>query len=217
MVDLIPGTALPVHTGPGGEQTEGRGTVTENPERTSPSLLERIGSRDEVSPLELAVVEAALRAFDKRPPRTRTMFASAGGQTDATTGNLIMPLFEVPQGWKGDLSSLIVDTGGSATITPSAPYSNAASYAFIAVAPPTTFVNPTATVVAALRRGLVAFAPNAAAGPIIPGQWTFGGADGPIAWGGEMFYFVLVGGSIAAIQGQAIQATYRVELTEYPN
>jgi hypothetical protein len=209
-VELIPGTTLPFHTGPGGFQPEGRGEIIPNPEHRSPSLLEKIGSRDDLSATELAFAAAALRAYDHRSSKVRDVYASAGGVTDATTGNIVVPLFEVPAGMFGHVAQVTVDAVSSATITPAAPYANASSWAYIAIAPASSMpANPAAT---ALRAGMAAFAPSSAAGPIIPGQWTFNDTNAPVAWGGEQVYFVLVGGSVAAVKSLNLQVTYRINL-----
>lgn len=211
---FVPGTALPLK-GPGGsDQSEGRGQVILRPERHPRSLLERISARDDIDPHEQAVVAAALRAFDRRPKHERSIFFQVGGTTDSTTGNLVSFLYEVPQGMEGHVTNVTVDAPDTAAITPSAPFANAASFQFLAVAPPATAIGNATAATTALRAGLVAFAPTAAGGPIIPGQWTFTDSVAPIAYGGEAFWYVLVGGSQAGIAGKRLQLSIRVDLYE---
>jgi len=210
MVDLIPGTTLPYHGGPGGLQPEGRGEIVPNPDRQPRSLIEKLENRDDVSPVELAFAAAAIRAYDHKARKERDIYASTGGVTDATTGNIVLPLFEVPAGMFGHVAQVTVDAPGSATITPSAPYANASSWAYIAIASASSVPSNPATT--GLRNGLAAFAPSSAAGPIIPGQWTFNDTNAPVAWGGEQVFFVLVGGSVAAVKGLNLQVTYRINL-----
>lgn len=191
-------------------QPEGRGTVELTREFVPHSLFERLMSVDGIDDTERAVVAAALRAYDNAPARVRTFFPVTTDQTDATTGNVVLQLFEVPAGMEGRLCSLTIDTPQSATITPAAPFSSASAWAFIAKAPPSTTDNDASAL--SLRQGLVAFAPVSAAGPILPGQWTFTDDQAPVARGGEMFYYVLIGGSVAAVTSLSVRATARVNL-----
>jgi len=210
--NLIPYTALP-EAGPGqADQPEGRGTVTADRNIVAPSLFEKLATVDGISAAELAVATRALDAYDRAPARVRTFFPVATDITDGTTGNVVLPLFDVPAGMEGRISSLTVDTPASTTITPAAPFANASSWAFIAKAPPTSTDSDTAALVLSLRQGLVAFAPTSASGPIIPGQWTFTDDQAPVARGGESFYYVLVGGSVAAILALTVRAVARVNL-----
>jgi hypothetical protein len=59
---------------------------------------------------------------------------------------------------------------------------------------------------------MIAFAPTAAAGPILPFQWEFGEHDAPIAFGGDTIFYVLVGGTQASLLNIRIQAGIRVNL-----
>ncbi len=206
---LQPNTSLPA-TGPGAAlQPEGRGTVELERRFVPPATSEPVTlTPDEQA--ERQVAETIIRAFDNRPARGRTFQSVSTDVTDGTTGNVVLQLFEVPGGMEGRLTQLLVDVPSIATITPAAPYSNAASWAFIAIAPPSTTDNDASALT--LRPGMVAFAPTSAAGPILPGQWTFTDDQAPVARGGEMFYFVLVGGSIAAILSATVRARYRVNL-----
>jgi hypothetical protein len=208
-VELIPGTALPLHGGPqAAQQIEGRGDIQLTPQRQPPSLLEKISDPDFLSAAERVYMEAAIRAFDKRKILEKEEYFSVGDQTDATTGNCVVSLFEVPAGKRGDVVQVLVDAPGSAAITPAAPFANAASWAFICIAPASSGLADSA----ALRQGLAAFAPTSAGGPILPGQWTFNDSNAPVAWGGEQVYFVLVGGSVAAVVNLQIQVTVRINL-----
>lgn len=208
-VELIPGTALPMYAPGDTAQTEGRGDVQIRPGRQPVSLLERIAANgDGVSGAELAHIDAAIRAYNKAVELEAMYFPRQADQTDPTTGNLVLPIFDVPQGMQGHLSMLTVDAPQSATINPSAPFSSSGVYAFIAVAPPTSSDDDAVS----LRSGLVAFAPTASGGPVLPGQWTFNDSNAPIAWGGQTFYYCLVGNSQAALTNIAIQATGRVNL-----
>lgn len=211
MVDLIPGTALPLSPPGAAAQPEGRGNVILTPARQPVSMLERLSQRDDISPAELMYLDAAVRRFDRQPPSKRYRFIPSSDTTDASTGNLALQLYEVPQGAECHLASVTVDTPSSATITPAAPYANAASYMFLAKAPPSTSDNDAFAL--SLRPGLIAFAPTAAGGPILPGQWTFGEGDAPVGFGGEMFWLVIVGGSQAAILGLTVTA--KTKIIEY--
>lgn len=210
MVELIPGTSIPITTPGMAEQPEGRGGIQLRPERQPPALVDGDPTPDEVSAMQQRLMEAAIRAYDRAPKLDRTIAQSTAGQTDATTGNLVLELFECPQGKEGRVTNVTVDLPGSATITPAAPFANASSWAFLAALGPTSGLgngNPTG-----LRAGMVAFAPTSAAGPILPGQWTFNEDESPILWGGQMLYFVLVGGSVAAITNVLVECSYRVNL-----
>ncbi len=206
--ELIPGTSLPLHAPSGATQTEGRGGVQLTDARQPPSMLEHIGPPDEVSPREQVLLEAAIRAFDRGRKVETTVDGTSQGLTDATTGNLTLILYECPQGSELHITNVTIDVPNSATITPAAPFSNASSYAFIAVAPPSTSPPPALS----LRGGLVAFAPTSAAGPFLPGQWTFNDSNARVARGGQAVYFVLVGGSVAAIKGITVAASYRFNI-----
>lgn len=214
--ELLQGTALPTHPPGEADQTEGRGGLDFNPERAAPSLLERVQNQDNLSPQELRLLLAALLAYDRRPSLDHVVYARAQGESDADTGNCIIGLYPVPAGMRADVTNVTVDAPGS-SLTPSAPGANAASYLFLAAAGATDTNDNTAARVTQLRAGAVAFAPTAAAGPIIPGQWTFSEKTAPIVWGGQMLYFVLVGGTQAAFQSLRLQVTYRLKLTEHPH
>lgn len=212
--ELVPGTALPA-TGPDQtRQPENRGTMIPTPgsDSSTPgvSLFERLTARDDISVSEAHLVGAALRAFDRAPKAEKIIYGSIGDQTDPTTGNLVVLLEQIPQGSHGRITQVTVDAPMSATITPAAPYANALSFAYVAVLPPTSGVSDATA--ATSRAGLVAFAPTSAAGPILPGQWTFNEDEAPVAWGGEAVYFVLVGGSVAATLNLFLQVTYRINL-----
>ena len=211
MVELIPGTTLPFHAPSAASQPEGRGEVKIIDERMPHSLFEKIERADGISPAEAAIAGAALRAFDRHPRKLKVIFDATNGQTDATTGNCVIPLFEVPAGAEGHLVSVTVDTPNSATITPTAPYTNAASWGFLAKGPVgSTSQNASAL---ALRPGLVAFAPSSTSTlPVLPYQWTFEDTNAPVGFGGTLFYYVLVGGSIAATKNISLRTTFRVNL-----
>lgn len=191
-------------------QPEGRGTVVLEDRLVPPSLFEKLGTADGITPTEHAIAGAALRAFDRAPLRERTYYVQQADQADATTGNLVLQLFEVPAGMEARLTQVTVDTPQSATINPTAPFASASAWQFIALAPPSSTDNDASA--AGLRPGLVAFAPTSAGGPILPGQWTFHDSDAPVGRGGMMFYYVLIGGSVSALQGITIRAACRVNL-----
>lgn len=216
--ELVPGTSLPM-TNPGGEQHEGRDYININRERAPVSLFQKIEDPAFLTAAERAFAQAAIRAFDTRRRLERTMFIPTAGETDATTGNLVLQLFECPAGLEAQLTSLTVDFPNSSSVTPSAPVANAAIFMFVSVLPAQTRPNSEATA-NSTRRGMVTFAPTSAAGPVIPGQWTFGDGSAPIAFGGQAFHFVLVGGSQSAVTGQAVMTRARVNLysrTGYAN
>ena len=66
---LIDTTTQPAPNANQSLQPEGRGTVTLEDRFVPPSLFERLGAVDGISPTEHAIVGAALRAYD-RTPRT---------------------------------------------------------------------------------------------------------------------------------------------------
>lgn len=209
MVELIEGTALPMYAPGTQRQTEGRSPVQQ--ENQQPSLFEKIASRDGISPAEQAVVAAALRAYDRAPKRRMTVYPKVSGTTDATTGSIVLELFEVPAGWQAHLTQVTVDCPGSSTITPAAPFASASSWMFLAVSSRTQ----RATVPTTIRAGAVAFAPSSAGGAILPGQWTFNDTSSPVGRGGQFFYFALVGGSQAGLTSLQVTANARVNLVEY--
>ncbi len=211
-VHLIPGTSLPFIPPGAADQVEGRGDVIINPDRQGPQTSERVANEDLISAQAYAVVEAALRAFDRKERRETHYYVESADQTDATTGSAVMQLFEVPQGMEGHVSNVIVDVPQSATLTPSAPYANAASFMFLAISGPTNTDNDNAALVTGLRAGMVAFAPISAGGPMLPGQWTFNDSNAPIIFGGQTLYFVLNGGSQAAILNLYLRARTRINL-----
>lgn len=207
---LVPDTALPDPAPREALQPEGRGTVELEHRFVPPSLFEKIQSADGVSSTELAVVGAALRAFDRAPQPMRTLYIPSADNADGTTGNLVLQLFEVPAGTEAHLTQLTVDTPQSATINPTAPFASASAWSFIALAPPSSTDNDSSAL--ALRQGMVGFAPTTAGGPILPGQWTFNDTDAPVGRGGMMFYYVLVGGSVAGLLNLTIKTTARINL-----
>jgi hypothetical protein len=210
MVELIPGTSIPIYAPRDGTQLEGRGSVHIINEREPPAMVQGDPTPDEISQMQRQLVDAAIRAFDRAPKLDRTISSATAGQTDATTGNLVLELFECPQGKEGRVTNVTVDTPQSATITPAAPFANALSWAMLAVMGPTSGIGN--TLAQQFRAGMVAFAPTSAAGPILPGQWTFNEDESPVLWGGQMLYYVLVGGSVNAILNVQIEASYRVNL-----
>lgn len=210
MAELIPGTALPIQGTFGSPQPEGRGNVELNPMRQPPSMIDPNADRPSLSAAEMAFVRAAIASYDRRPRKLKTVYDSTAGRADASTGNLILPLYVVPAGCEGHVTQVTIDAPTSATITPSAPFSNASSWAWVALGGASS--GPTAANVDTFRNGLVAFAPVSAAGPFIPGQWTFNDTSAPIGYGGDQVYFCLHGGSIAALQSLTVQVTYRVDL-----
>lgn len=211
--EIVPG--LPVAEPGQAAQVEGRGTVELRPEHLAPSLVDRLEEVDGLTVGERAVILAAIRAYDHRPRQQRSIFAQAGGQTDGTTGNVVIPLFTTPAGMEGHVALVTVDCPGFATVNPSAPFANAASWAFLALAQAQGGSSASGSLAASvdtLRAGLIAFAPNAAAGPIIPGTWTFNDSNAPICLAGETLFYCLHGGSQANLTALRLQVSYRVNL-----
>lgn len=209
-VELIPGTSIPIYAPESARQPEGRGDVHITTDRIPPALVQGDPSPDEISEMQRRLVDAAIRAFDRAPKYDRTIFQQAAGQTDTTTGNLVLELYECPQGKEGRLTNVTVDTPSTAAITATAPFASASAWAFLAVLGASSGVDNTAPL--NFRAGLVAFAPTSAAGPILPGQWTFNEDQSPILWGGQQLYYCLVGGSVAAVRNVQVEATYRIDL-----
>lgn len=211
--ELIPGTALPMYAPSSSAQIEGRGDVNIRPGREPVSLFERLSARDDVTPHELAMIEAAMRAIDNEPRLEQSVRQKQADQTDPTTGNCVIPLFDVPQGMFAYMTMCTVDVPGSATITPVAPFGAAGVFAYIAVAPPTSSDDDTIVIAqGGMRNGLQAFAPTSSGGPVLPGQWTFNETNAPLAFGGESFYYVLVGASNASLTNIGLQTTARINL-----
>ena len=218
-VELIPGTGLPLHVGPGGEQPEGRGTVQITDDRAPRPIVDRNAPvAGALSPQEMAFVQAAIAAFDRGHRKLKTIFDTAAGVTDATTGNIVIPLFVCPGGCEAHVTNVLVDTPqAAATIAPSVPFSNAATWAFLAIAGASTGRSPGDA--DSLRPGMVTFAPNPASGTnaVLPFQWTFTDAPAPTLFGGDQLYYVLHGGSQATVKAITVQVTYKVELFGYEN
>lgn len=212
MVDLIPGTTLPIHVGPGGRQSEGRGAVGLTPERQPPSMIDPNAPQPSLGAAELAFVRAAIAAYDRKPRKLKTIYDSASGQTDSTTGNLVLPLFVNPAGCEGHVTNVFADAPLSATVTPSAPLANASIWAFLAIVQGSGTTGTTAANADTLRRAGVASVPNTAGGVTLPGGFTFTDAPAPTMFGGDALFFVMHGGSIAGALSLLVQVTYKIEL-----
>jgi len=206
---LVINTSLPATTPGETAQPEGRGTVELTHAKIPPSLFERLENADGIDPAERALIYTALSAYDRQPAAQRVFFFTVGDQTDATTGNVVIPLFDCPGDSEAMVTQVTVDTPESATINPSAPLANAAVYAFLSIMPSGSYTNAQAST---MRQGMVAFAPSSAAGPTIPGQWTFGKENAPVFTTGESLFFTLIGGSQASITNQRIRCTVRVNV-----
>lgn len=212
MVELVPGTSLPIQRSYGSPQPEGRGGVQLTEDRQPPSVIDPRAEQPSFSAAELAFVRAAISAYDRRPRKLKTVYDTTAKITDGTTGNLVVPLFTCPAGCEGHVTQCTVDIPNSASINPSAPFANASSWAFLASIPGGGTSGPLNSQADTFRPGMIAFAPAAAAGPIAPGQWTFNDTSSPILYGGDQLLYVLHGGSIAAILSQSVQVTYRIDL-----
>jgi hypothetical protein len=214
LVELIPGTSLPMYGPQNALQPEGRGDVKITGDRMPVSMLEQVDGAPGLSQRELEVLAAALRVYDAKPARMRVEYPRSGAVTDATTGNVIVQLFEVPQGMQGHLAQVTVDIPGSGSINPTAPFASGSAFSFLAKAPSASGnrVSPSAANVTAFRAGMISFAPTSAAGPMIPGQWTFNDSNAPVAFGGEAFFYVLSGGSVAAVVAQSLSIVARINL-----
>lgn len=214
MVDLIPGTSIPIQGSFGSPQPEGRGEITElAPGRQPVSMFDRIANRDDISPAELAYLAAAIRHFDHRPRKLKTIYDSASRVTDGTTGNVVIPLFIAPAGVECHITQILVDMPSSGTtVTPSAPFLNASSFAYLAIGPDSS--GDSAANADNYRQALAAFWPNPAlaTNPMIPAQSTFNDKNAPVMFGGEMASYVIHGGSQAGIVGKTVQVTYRIEI-----
>ena len=89
MVQFIPGTALPTNVDEAGSG-EGRGEPSFLPSRIpGPSLFEKLGDRDDITPSELAVITAALRVYDQRPKKERTVDNTVGADWDNVQLSLV--------------------------------------------------------------------------------------------------------------------------------
>ena len=210
MVELIPGTALPLHVGPGGQQGEGRQSIGITRERAPVAMTEG-ENVDGLDPRTLALVERMITRYDAAAKRvTKTIFGSAGGVTDATTGNLVVPLFTTPQGMDGRLTYCTVDAPLSVTINPTAPFASGSAFIYLSISASSS--GDSAANATTYRGGMVAFAPTSAGGPMIPGQWTFNIDQAPVVQGNESIHFICSGGSVAAIKAVTLRVKYRIEL-----
>lgn len=183
-------------------------------------ILAKLGRGDDLAPHEHAYLTAILLERELTKKQERPYYSeefdegplAASGTCDATTGNLALPIFKMPRGWEGHLTNLTVDAPASSSITPTAPYANASSYAYIAVIPDgrESLAVAANSAAAVLRSYLRAFAPTSAAGPILPGQWTFNEATAPLIHENESVVYIIVGGSVSALQSLNVQVTARV-------
>ena len=140
------------------------------------------------------------------PEEGRIYEVTIGGQTDGTTGNLTMRLFDVPQGFTAKITRLIVE---SASFSPASPFSTANAWHAIVSAPTGTQVDPTKVWGSGMVRD---FGPVTAGGPIIPALFTDNDDQAGVARGGRTVWYVLSGASAAAIQGKQVAATLRLNL-----
>lgn len=184
------------------------------------SILDKLGRGETLGQHELAYLTAVLLEREVTRKQERPYYSEefheyiqASGTTDATTGNLMIDIFEVPKGWEAHVTDVVVDVPGSASITPSAPFANAASYAYLTLIPKGMKGTATAANAASaqIRDGMIAFAPSSAGGPILPGQWTFNEANAMTVSDQFIVYLALVGGSVAAILSQSVQVTARID------
>ncbi len=205
--------ALPLTEPSSAPQPEGRGDVILTREHMAPSLFEKVASA--VDPAEAAIVAAALRAWENRPRGQAHVFQQVSDVTDGTTGNLVLPLYTCPVGNEAHVTFVCADATGSATVIAPAPQANAASWAYLAIGQGIGGSNDAGisnALAASLRRSLVAFLPTSAAGPMLPGTWTWNDANAPIVFGGETLCYVIVGGSQAGLQSVQVTVSYRVNV-----
>lgn len=208
---LLEGTALPEHEPGAGAGNEHRGEVALAAAHLAPSVLEKVEAQDGLTEHERAVVRAALQSYDGRRRRPFTKYDQAGGQTDATTGNVVIPLYTAPAGSECHITNVFVDAPKSATISGAAPLANAAIFATLAIGS-AGGLDARAADADALRPGGVASLPTSAAGPVVPGQWTWNDSNAPVAWGGETVYYLLHGGSQAAALNLQLQVSFRINV-----
>lgn len=113
----------------------------------------------------------------------RLISPTVQGQTDASTGNLVLPLYQVPDGFTFKAERVVVE---DATSTPAAPYSSGTAWIALyrANGPSVPF-----------RPGsLLDFGPTTAGGGILPCVFTDGGNSAPLVYGGEWLLVNLVAG-----------------------
>jgi hypothetical protein len=182
-------------------------------------ILARIGQGETLSPHEHAYLTSVLleRELTKQQERpyaseTKQEILFGGGTTDATTGNLMVELYQVPAGWEAYVLYVMIDNTSSSTIIPSATFANSASWSFLVNLPKGDrglIKNANASTVQ-VRKGMVAFAPTSAGGPIVPGLWTFSENEAPVLRDEQSLSFSLVGGSVAAITSQSLLIQTRI-------
>lgn len=211
MTELIPGTALPI--GDTNIQYEGSRTVAITPERAPVRMVESGADPLGIGDANIAFIQAALRALDAEPRYVRTIWSESVDQTDATTGNVVVPMFECPQGYEATLSYAIFHSPIGA-VTPVAPLANAAIFAFLAKGSPVNTASNVTAFVNQLKSGMIAMSPQtpAAAGASFPAEWTFGDKAGPVLFGGQQLFAVLVGGSQATALNLHVHAAARLTL-----
>lgn len=143
---------------------------------------------------------ARLLRLGSTPKRELPRFFDVPGQLDAT-GSAVIKLWDCPQGWYSRLHNILVALGptgtGAGAVNPSAPIGASGVYMYLATGDQGD-VNLN-------WGGVLAFAPTSAAGPIIPGNWTWGTKDGPILWGGQSLFLVVVGNSNASLTTRSLQ------------
>lgn len=209
---LVEGVALPVHEPGAAPASEHRGEVALAGEHLAPSLLEKLqDDRDGLTAHERQILAAALRAYDTRKRLAFVKFDQVGGETDGTTGNVVIPFYTAPAGAEAHLTNVFVDAPKSAAITAAAPLANAAIFSTLAIAG-SGGLDANAADADNLRAGGVASLPVAAAGAVVPGQWTWNDSNAPVVWGGETAYYLLHGGSIAAAKSLQLQISFRVNV-----
>lgn len=218
VVELIPGTSLPIRAPGEQPQVEGRGGVQLRDARRPPSMIAEGPVADGLDTIERHLIVAALRRYQSEQLFERVIMDQVTANADGTTGNCAVECYEVPQGYQGRVTLVTADTYLKATVTPTAPAANAATWCYIAVLPASSGRggSPPATDLTAgvLRNGLVDFRPNPAnsAGAALPASFGYGDDGAPVVWGGETLWFVLVGGSQASVQGAAIKVAFRINL-----
>lgn len=218
----MPGIQIPDFVPPG--LTRGAPAPSSEPNAdvlapTQPPSPAPYDGPDFISRLESAGVskDDAIRALvrrinqDRAPKREFEVYnPNIGGLSDAS-GNLVVRLYDVAQGFRLALNNVLVYPSSPTTINPSAPYGAAGAFAFLAIgsAGGGTF----AAQIATLYPGMIAFAPTSAAGPFLPGQWTYGNHDAPKITGGQSLFLCINGAAAIANLGFQIDLGGRLRET----
>lgn len=152
------------------------------------------------------VLASILQTDRQFPEEGRIYEVTIGGQTDATTGNATLRLFEVPQGLVAKVVRVVVE---SAAFSPASPFSTANAWHAIVSAPTGTQIAPANVWGSGMVRD---FGPVSAGGPLIPALFTDNDDQAGVGRSGRTIWYVLNGASAAAILNKQLAVTVRLNV-----